>query len=161
MQVVRRISKLLFVLLLMNCKYNNQLDNKISQNAQILSKNIIFNDYGNMEVGMDWEEHKLDSVLYFNVLFKNITDKKVTFKTNLVATDIPFLLIYNKNKNKINFNIIHQFNTIYLDSMLLDIDKKGNIYIDKYYFVAYPKNQDIDVSEVKLIQKVDTIFIER
>ncbi|RIY35350.1 hypothetical protein CKY20_10835 [Capnocytophaga canis] len=148
------------LLLLTGCKYN-QINNENKVTQPVFERNVIFDDYKQIQVWLDWEGHKLDSVLFFNVWFKNITNKKITFKTNLVATNIPFLLIYNKNRNKINFNIVHQFNTIFLDSMLLKVDKKNDIYIDEYYFVQYPKNQKEEVYEIKLVQKLDTIFIER
>lgn len=160
MKIAAIKSSVLFILLLTGCKYN-QINNEDKVTQPVFERNVIFDDYKQVQVWLDWEEHKLDSVLFFNVWFKNITNKKITFKTNLVATNIPFLLIYNKNRNKINFNIVHQSNTIFLDSMLLKVDKKNDIYIDEYYFVQYPKNQKEEVYEIKLVQKLDTIFIER
>lgn len=133
---------------------------------------VTFDDYGEKQLGYDevngrvdmqlWEEHSHDSIVYFNITLNNQDKRKIVFKTALVATRIPFVLLYKKGDKqcKSTLEVVQQFNTVHKDSLILNIcEANETSFIQKAYHVNYAKNVPPDIEELSVKQYNDTIEV--
>ena len=124
-----------------------QIKNK--NNSLVINANL--NSFGSSEINeINWENNSKDSVAYFYFNLKNIKTDPFFIKTHLIATNIPFKIEYKKltkdgdyDRTKleyININIIHQFNTIYIDSLIFKVKASDKFpVLEKAYQVGYQK----------------------
>jgi hypothetical protein len=144
-------------------KYNNKKNTLIRFQSikKPLKLEVNFKDFGIIEIpddSIDWDKIEPDSLMIVNLSFKKYFKKDYKFKIELVATRIPFIFKIKKEKNNnITFLIIHQFNTVWSDSLIFT--KKNNQYKLNRSFLTEFTNQDIDyICSQKIIRKND--FIE-
>jgi hypothetical protein len=162
----------IFILILILCI------SMLPPKTQKTNKNIIFdikfNEYGTLQLGvlknkididtLIWKKHEQDSIVYFNVSLNNLNIKPFIIKTKLIASKIPFFIEYKKIKlnhrkdNYINLNIVHQFNTICTDSIILINDSKVQYpHIEKVFRVCYQKFGKNSTSKIPIHWNKDTL----
>lgn len=130
-KIINKTFLLAVLSLFMGCKESKeQIIQK--QRGKPLVFEVNFKDFGSYQINIDkiqWKDHEKDSIVYFNLNLQNTKKEPVVIKTSLVSSNVPFLIEYQKlsraekfkdgKKNEyINVNIIHQFNTIYNDSII-------------------------------------------
>ncbi len=178
-KIINKTILLAILSLFMGCKENKE---QIIQKQRVkpLVFEISFKDFGNYQINLDknkWKDHEKDSIVYFNLNLQNIKKEPLVIKTSLVSSNVSFLIEYKKpnrvekfkdgKKNEyVNVNIIHQFNTIYNDSLIFkNIASADFPIIDQAFRIGYhhvgideicalqiKTNQDtLDISESKKI----------
>jgi hypothetical protein len=121
-----------------------------------LTLNVKYKNFGVIEISedsIDWDKIEPDSLMVVNLSFKKELKKDYKFKIGLIATRIPFVFRIKKEKNNnITFLIIHQFNTIWIHSLVF-IKNKNNYELKKSFLTEY-SHQDIDyICPQKIIKK--------
>ncbi|HEX8576710.1 MAG TPA: hypothetical protein VF677_10505 [Flavobacterium sp.] len=145
---------------------------EIKKNMKVspLVFNVIFENFGKKSLAINdeetkvdsliWADHKNDSIIYFKTYLKNIYKKPFVLKTGLVATRIPFLLKYSQQKNNtVTLVVVHQFNTIYADSLVFKKNGNGYYKIKEAYTIGYYHNGVVETSRLHPIYKNDTLDI--
>lgn len=168
----------IFSFLILGCKdsKNNFKTNSLSKNKNIketsLELKVELLDYGTYEVDVkDWKTHLYDTVTYFKINLRNIKKEPFVIKTSLVATNIPFVIEYQKiskvdkyrDGTKIeyfNLNILQQFNIVYNDSIIFKIDNIADFPIaDQVFRIGYQKIGGRSLCELPFEWKSDTLDI--
>lgn len=172
-KIINKTILLAVLSLFMGCKENKeQLIQK--QRGKPLVFEISFKDFGNYQINLDkntWKDHEKDSIVYFNLNLQNIKKEPLVIKTSLVSSNVPFLIEYKKlsraenfkdgKKNEyVNVNIIHQFNTIYNDSIIFKkIDAADFPIVDQAFRIGHQHIGVDEICQLKVIQRRDTIDI--
>ncbi|MFA7449104.1 MAG: hypothetical protein WCY77_11760 [Weeksellaceae bacterium] len=154
---------------------------KENANHLPLEFNTVFETYGNKTLAFNkqtttvdiltWKNHETDSIAYFNINLQNLKKESFVIKTSLVATKIPFLIKYQKLKKVeeyadgtkreyINLNIVHQFNTVYIDSMIFKLyDNADFPALEQAFRVSYQKVGGRSICQLPTYKNYDTIDI--
>jgi hypothetical protein len=165
---------------MLGCKdsKSNFKSNSLSKNKNIkettLELKVELLDYGTYEVDVkDWKNNLYDTVAYFHISLKNLKKEPFVIKIDLIATNIPFLIEYRKVKKKskfinkdgigeeyINLNINQQFNTIYVDSLILRVNAKTDYpHLIQVFQVGYQKVGGQSLCELPFEWRSDTLDI--
>ncbi|MFP3591828.1 hypothetical protein [Chryseobacterium sp. SIMBA_038] len=149
---------LLIMFSIFSCKENHKIDH----HRDNLNFKIEFNDFGKRQINItkdNWDKHKANDFLYFDILLKNANKKKVIIKTKKVANNIPLLINYTKNKNNvISLEIIQQFNTVYSDSIVFK-GSNESLKINNAFRIGHQHNGTDEVCPLTIIEKADTLDI--
>jgi hypothetical protein len=123
-------------------------------------KSLAYNDEKRQVDSLVWANHKNDRIVYFKIFLKNIYKKPFVLKTGLVATRIPFLLQYSQQKNNaVTLVVVHQFNTIWIDSLVFKKNRNGYYKIKKGYRIGHSHNGVDETSRLYPVYKNDTLDI--
>ena len=176
-----------FSLVYFSCNDTNKKTNtsvkheERDNNHKALNFDINFETYGSKRLAYNkktisidsliWKNRSInkDSIVYFNINLKNLKKEPFVIKTDLVATNIPFLIEYRKIKKEsiffdgtklvhINLNIVQQFNTIYVDSLVFKIVPNSDFpYLEQAFNIGYQKIGSRSLCALHPIQYKDTI----
>lgn len=170
-KIKNSVTVLTIILLLIGCE--KQKEHSIER--QEVKKPLVFNaqfqtfkniqlayNEKNMQVDSDvWANHINDSIVYFNIDLENLKKEPLILKTKLVSTKIPFLLKYHKGKgNSVILEIVQQFNTVYSDSIIFNVNKNVDIIgVDQAFRIGYQHNGTDEICQLKVNHHQDTIDI--
>ena len=157
-------SLLLFCLSLLSC-------NNIKEEIKVvkpLTFNSVFSNFGENKIEPNdiiWSKHFDDTTILFDISLQNISNKNLLIEVANIGGNIPFLLVYNpvhKNKKneieKINLNLIHQFNTIYMDSLII-VKNNNKLVVEEAYLIGFQKVGENSFLKLKIKNEKDTIKI--
>lgn len=141
--------------------------------------NVVFETYGNKTLAynketisvdtLTWKNNEYDTVAYFNIELQNLKKEPFVIKTSLLATEIPFLIEYQKLKKVeeytngtkreyVNLNIVHQFNTVYTDSIIFKLADNADLpVLEQAFRVGYQKVGGRSLCELPAIWQRDTL----
>lgn len=167
-KINEKLLNLLISIMLFSCTYApNKKLNTIEQNKGKENKLLIFdlnfelNGNSITQDKVNWKDINVDSSFIVNLKSTNYLNSTLHFNMNLVASRIPFLFQLKKvANNKIAFLVIHQFNTIHIDSIIL---KKGtNQYyrFNNAYHIICAKNGINYITPINIKIYNDTIKLD-